>query len=641
VIQDSPDRALERPLDPVLDTGCPAPILGAVPLDDGRCRFTVWAPARDRVEVRLVETGRLAALEPAECGYHTAVVDDVRPGALYRLRLDGDRELPDPASRSQPEGVHGPSAVIDPEFAWTLDRFTNPPLAEHVFYELHVGTFSPEGTFAGAIAKLDDLVELGVTAVELMPISSFAGARGWGYDGVFPWAVHAPYGGLVGLQELVDAAHRRGLAVFLDVVHNHLGPEGNYLGEYAPYFTDRYRTPWGAAINFDGPESDEVRRLLIGSALHWIEVARIDGLRLDAIHAIHDRAPLAFLEELTTRVHQAAARRGRRVHVIAESNANDPRWVWPRERGGYGMDGQWNDDFHHALVALLTGERAGYYQSYGERSHLTRALRHGFVYNGEYSAFHRRRHGRAPAGVEPERLVVFAQNHDQIGNRMMGERLATRAGLAPARLAAALALLSPFVPLLFMGEEYAERAPFLYFTSHGDPELAGAVREGRRREFAAFRWQGEPPDPQAEDTFTASRLDWDLRAAEGHRQMLAWYRSLIDLRRRHPALAAAGGTDPGAIVVVEVDVPEAAGLLRLRRRRGGAEALVVANLDPEPRSQLLSPATGEPWQRVLDTGEPRFGGSGATAPERIAGTPGGITVGLPPNGVAVYSRGTS
>ncbi|HVR30242.1 MAG TPA: malto-oligosyltrehalose trehalohydrolase, partial [Thermoanaerobaculia bacterium] len=439
-------RAAPAPVaDPILGTPHPGPVPGAVPLPDGACRFTVWAPARERVEV-LLGDDRAVELETGERGYHALTVEHVPPGSRYRLRLDGERELPDPASRSQPEGVHGPSEVIDPAFPWSAATWPNPPLAEHVLYELHVGTFTAEGTFGGAAARLDDLVELGVTAIELMPIPPFPGGRGWGYDGVYPWAVHADYGGLRGLQELVDAAHRRGLAVFLDVVHNHLGPEGNYLAEYGPYFTDRYRTPWGAAVNFDGPGCDEVRRFFIGSALHLIEAARIDGLRLDAIHAIHDCSPLTFLEELTARAHDAARRAGRRVHVVAENNSNDPRLVRPRELGGYGMDGQWNDDFHHALIALLTGERAGYYQSYGERTHLARALRDGWVYTGQYSAFHRRRHGRPPERVEPRHLVVFSQNHDQIGNRLAGDRLGARTGFEAAKLAAALVVLSPYVP---------------------------------------------------------------------------------------------------------------------------------------------------------------------------------------------------
>jgi maltooligosyltrehalose trehalohydrolase len=652
----------ERPQDPILDTPSAGPVPGAIPFPDGSCRFTVWAPHRERVGVRFHGDDRVAWLSPAEKGYHQAVVPAVGAGALYKLLLDGDRELPDPASRSQPQGVHGPSEVIDPHFPWTVGSWPSRPLREHVFYELHVGTFTPEGTFAAAVERFDDLVELGITAIELMPIAPFAGARGWGYDGVYPWAVHQPYGGLRGLQGMVDEAHRRGLAVFLDVVYNHLGPEGNYLAEFGPYFTDRYRTPWGPAINVDDAHSDEVRRLLIGSALHWVEAARIDGLRLDAVHAIRDSAPLGFVEELTDRVHQAGRRAGRHVHVVAESNSNDPRLVRERALGGWGLDGQWNDDFHHALVTLLSGERTGYFRSYGERSHLLRALRDGFVYTGQYSAFHGRRHGRSPSEVASDRLVVFTQNHDQVGNRMRGERLEARVGFEAAKLAAGLVLLSPFVPLLFMGEEYGETAPFLYFTSHTDPDLAAAVREGRRREFSELRWQGEPPDPQSEETFLASKLRWDLRLRPRHRELLAWYRELLALRRAHPSLGSSC-----APAVLEIAMPESGGLLRLRRGRGGRagdshETLVLANLDPEPRADTL-PVDRRTWERVVDAGEKRFGGAGASSPRQLEGTAGldradagrgrhaggadagagegHATIRLPAYGLVVYVRRTS
>jgi maltooligosyltrehalose trehalohydrolase len=612
-------------IDPVLEDPMAAPAPGAVLVGDGRCRFIVWAPEHRRVEVVFGGGDRRVELEAGERGYHLAIVEDVAPGARYRYRLEDGRELPDPASRSQPEGVHGPSEVIDPTYPWTVDEWANPPLAEHVFYEIHVGAFSAEGTFAGVAARLDDLVELGVTALELMPVAPFSGDRGWGYDGVYPWAVHQAYGGLRGLQRLVDEAHRRDLAVFLDVVHNHLGPEGNHLGAYAPYFTDRYRTPWGAAVNFDGPGADEVRRFFVGSALHLIDAARVDGLRLDAVHAIYDRTAIPFVEELTAHVHAAAAGAGRRVHVVAENNTNDPRLVRPRERGGCGLDGQWSDDFHHALVALLSGERAGYYGSYGERSQLERALRDGWVYAGQYSPYRGRRHGRPPQGVEPGQLVVYCQNHDQVGNRLAGERLGRRVGFAAAKLAAAMVLLSPFVPLLFMGEEYDESAPFLYFTSHRDPALGRAVREGRRREFTAFGWDSLPPDPQAAETFTASRLDWTLRRHGRHAQMLRWYRELLRLRREHPALGASGAA-PAANPRrgFELELPAAGGPLVLRRSHGNAEALMVANLDREPCS-LPAPADAT-WRRVLDSEDVRFGGDGESSQH------------LGAHGVAVYSR---
>ena len=381
-------------------------------------------------------------------------------------------------------------------------------------YELHVGTFSPEGTFDGAAARLDHLVDLGVDVVELLPVAQFPGRHGWGYDGVDLYAPHDPYGGPDGLKRLVDACHARGLAVVIDVVYNHLGPAGNYLAEFGPYFTDRYTTPWGTAVNLDGPDSDPVRDFVVGNALMWVRDYHADGLRLDAIHAIVDTSAVHILEELRAQVEALAAELGRQVFLIAESDLNDPKIVHRPELGGYGIDAQWSDDFHHALHAVLTGERTGYYADFGSLDHLAKSLRQAYVYDGGYSPHRRRRHGRSPAGLPPTRFLGYLQNHDQVGNRATGERSSMLLSTGLLKVAAAIVLLGPFVPMLFQGEEWAASTPFLYFTDHDDPELGEAVSEGRRREFAAFGWSPEQvPDPQAPETFEASVLRWDERAA--------------------------------------------------------------------------------------------------------------------------------
>jgi maltooligosyltrehalose trehalohydrolase len=391
------------------------------------------------------------------------------------------------------------------------------------------------------IARLPDLAQLGVTAVELMPVAAFPGARNWGYDGVHPYAPHVAYGGPDGLRRLVSAAHRAGIAVILDVVYNHLGPEGNYLAEFGPYFTERYHTPWGAAMNFDGPDSDEVRRYVIDNALYWITEYHLDGLRLDAVHAIYDFSARHLLEELATAVHRQAELLGRSVLVIAESDLNDPRLVRSIEAGGYGLDGQWNDDFHHAVHARLTDERSGYYADFGRTAAIAASLANRFVLDGRWSTFRRRRHGAPAADVPADRFVVAIQNHDQVGNRAMGERLGALLDARRRRLAAAILLCAPYVPLLFMGEEYDEPHPFQYFVSHGDRDLVKAVREGRRREFADFEWRDGVPDPQAEETFETSKLQWALRTRRRHAQILALYQDLLAVRKREMVLEPDSG----------------------------------------------------------------------------------------------------
>jgi maltooligosyltrehalose trehalohydrolase len=500
--------------------------------------FRVWAPRATRVEVEL--PGVRLPLEPRARGYWVLPGPELAAGTRYRLRLDGGLPLPDPRSGFQPEGVHGPSEWLEhASFAWTDHDFVPRPLSHAVLYELHVGTFSAAGTFTAAIEHLDHLVDLGVTHVELMPVGEFPGQRGWGYDGVSLFAPHRAYGTPDDLKRLVDACHARGLGAILDVVYNHLGPDGNYLGHFGPYFTNEYATPWGAAMNFDGWGSDEVRRFFCDNALHWLEHYRFDGLRLDAVHAFHDRSAIPFLEQLSREVHELEHRLGRTKILIGESDLNDPRLIRSVEAAGLGLDAQWSDDFHHALHALLTQERSGYYADFGELADLVAALSHGFVYTGRYSEYRRRSHGRSLGAVPLNRLLGYLQNHDQVGNRALGDRIGRRLTLPQLELAAALVLTAPFVPMIFQGEEWNATTPFCYFTDHRDAELGAAVRAGRRREFAAFGWAPEDvPDPQAADTFARSKLRWGEREEPDHARLHAWYRAFIRLRATEPSLTS-------------------------------------------------------------------------------------------------------
>ena len=511
--------------------------LGARVLDGNRCEFRVWAPTHARIDLHIVapEDRRITLTKDA-AGYHSAVVDDCVPGTRYLYVVNG-RERPDPSSRHQPEGVHGPSEVIESEFAWHDDGWTGVALEDYVVYELHVGTFTEEGTFDAVIGKLDDLQALGITAVELLPIAQFPGERNWGYDGTYPGAAQSSYGGPRALKRLADACHARGMALLLDVVYNHLGPEGNYLSEFAPYFTDRYKTPWGLALNFDGPRSDDVRWYFIHNALQWIDEFHIDGLRVDAVHAIVDHSAEPFLQDLCEAVHRRAKELGRKIYAIAESDLNDPRVITPKPEMGLGFDAQWADDFHHSVHTLLTGERDGYYEGFPPRvSNLARVLKTGFLYTGQHSTYRGRKYGLEPKTRDGAKFVISMQNHDQIGNRVMGDRLTTMLPPEKVRLAAAAMILAPFLPMLFMGEEYGETAPFQYFTSHSDESLIEAVRNGRREEFDDFIWQGEPPDPHDHETFRRSKLNWSLLEREEHRSMRELYRTLLALRRETPAL---------------------------------------------------------------------------------------------------------
>jgi maltooligosyltrehalose trehalohydrolase len=508
------------------------PQFGALPISAEYCRFVAWGPAIP--ELVLVLCGNRREMIPMEpqCGFHI-VQTRARDGSRYLFRKPDGREFPDPASRFQPEGVHKASAVVDSALVkWNDADFVGHSLSDMVIYELHVGTFTPAGTFDAASSRLDDLADMGITAVEVMPVAQFPGNRNWGYDGVYPFAAQNSYGGPAGFQRFVDASHGHNMSVILDVVYNHLGPEGNYFGEFGPFFSNRYQTPWGQAINYDGAESEPVRAFFIQNAIHWLRDFHVDALRLDAVHGIFDFGARHILAELKTHVEELSRHTKRKLNVIAESDLNDSRLLHKPERGGYGLDAQWSDDFHHGLHALLTNESTGYYGDFGKIEDLGVAVRDGWRYSGQFSKFRKRRHGNSPAGISQDRFVVFNQNHDQVGNRARGERLSQLVDFESLKLAAGVTLLSPFVPLLFMGEEYGETRPFQYFTSHGDPGLIDAVRRGRREEFSHFGWRNEIPDPQDEETFAASVLGQTLRETEPHKTLRRFYKSLLQLRKR-------------------------------------------------------------------------------------------------------------
>jgi maltooligosyltrehalose trehalohydrolase len=575
---------------------------------------------------------RIVSMEPKPRGYHETVAEGIAPGARYLYRLADGREYPDPASRYQPDGVHGPSEVISSDFDWECDCWFGIPIEHYVIYELHVGTFSPKGTFEAIVPYLDELADLGITALELMPVAQFPGSRNWGYDGVYPFAVQNSYGGPYGLKQLVDACHKRRMAVVLDVVYNHIGPEGNYLPQFGYYFTQRYQTPWGSALNFDDAHSDEVRRFFIGNALEWITDYRIDALRLDAVHTILDHSALNFLEELSDAVHERATLLNRRAYVIAESALNDTRVIRPQELGGYGLDAQWNDDFHHSLHTLLTREREGYYADFGDFQHMAQAFSEGFVYSGHYSVNRGRRHGNSSRGVPPAKFIVYAQNHDQVGNRMKGERLSQLVSFEACKLASCVVLLSPFVPLLFMGDEYGETTPFQYFISHSDAQLVEAVRRGRKAEFAAFKWAGEPPDPQDETTFERSKLNHSLKRLPRHQALVAFHKELIRLRRSMPALRVLSKDK------MDVGSFEEDRVLVVRRWSDGNEVLALFNFNDRPIHHFQTIPHGV-WHKRFDSSDVRWMGEGAKTPERIdTRTDKGLR--LAPYGVLVYEKET-
>ncbi|MBS2963416.1 malto-oligosyltrehalose trehalohydrolase [Actinocrinis puniceicyclus] len=586
--------------------------------------FEVWAPEAKQVELVLGER-RVPMERSARGGWWELDEPSAGAGTDYVFSLDGGPARPDPRSRRQPHGVHGPSRVVEPgRLPWSDAAWSGRVAPGGVIYELHVGTFTAQGTFDAAIAKLDHLAQLGVDLVELMPVAAFPGRHGWGYDGVALWAVHEPYGGPAGLARFIDACHARGIGVLLDVVYNHLGPSGNYLGEFGPYFTGKHHTPWGAAVNLDDAGSDEVRAFVVGNALHWLRDFHLDGLRLDAVHALADTRAVHILEELAAAVDALAAQLGRPLLLIAETDLNDPRIITPRQHNGYGVHAQWDDDFHHALHALLTGERHGYYADFGSIAALAKTLTGAYFHDGTRSSFRGRSHGRPvdTALLGADRFVVFLQDHDQVGNRAGGDRIAAALSPGLLRVGAALLLTSPFTPMLFMGEEWGAGTPWQYFTDHQEPDLAAAVRDGRRREFARHGWEaGSVPDPQDPATFARSKLDWAEIAEAPHRALLDWHRRLIALRHSEPDLY-----DPG-LARVRVAFDEAERWLVLTRGR----IRVAVNLADAARSVPLD----RPVESVLLASDE---GAGAQQPheERTAAVrSSGDSVRLPAESVAI------
>ena len=571
-------------------------------------RCEIWAPQAKK-NMAVQTNGVTVSMQgPDDDGWWRCDID-AATGADYGFLIDDDpKAYPDPRSSWQPNGVHSLSRIYDHgAFSWTDAKFQAVPLMSSIIFELHIGTFTPAGTLDAAIEKLDHLVDLGITHVELMPVASFAGNHGWGYDGVALYSVHEPYGGPDALKRFVNEAHTKGLAVLLDVVYNHFGPSGNYTGKFGPYLIDAHKTPWGGAVNLEDAGSREVRRFFCDNALMWMRDYHIDGLRLDAVHSFVDRSALHFLEQLTTEVEAESAAEARPLVLIAESDLNDPRVVLPREANGLGMDAQWSDDFHHALFTVLSREQEmGYYADFGSLACLAKSLEQTFVYDGIYSRYRRRIHGRSAGTLSQHKFLGYIQNHDQIGNRAVGDRIVQATGIERAKIAAAIVFVSPFIPMIFQGEEWAASSPFQYFADHDDPELARAVSQGRRKEFAAFGWKPDLlPDPEKPETFQRSKLNWNEASQHEHADMLAWYRDLIYLRRGMPDL---NDGEPGH---TRVSFAEKAKWLRIDR----ASITLICNL-----------------------GESDYLVSLPERSETVLASCGGDTAKLPPDSVAIFRR---
>lgn len=605
--------------------------IGAQYRGDNRCEFRVWAPLLQQVALRIIQpNGRDLSLERDDLGYWQTTIHDVPPGSRYWFLLDGATQRSDPASHFQPDGIHGPSEAVDHgSFPWTDAGWEGVPLEDFVVYELHVGAFTPEGTFEAVIPRLAELRDLGITAIELMPVAQFPGDRNWGYDGAYPYAVQNTYGGPAGLKTLVNAMHRHGMSAILDVVYNHMGPEGNYLRDFGPYFTGQYRTPWGDAINYDGAYSYGVRDFVIENALFWLREYHFDALRLDALHSIFDQGARHIIQELTDSVAAFSRQSAPKRYMIGESDLDDVRFIKPARDGGHGLDAQWLDDFHHSLHALVTGENMGYYADFGRIEQLAKAMKEGFVYSWQYSPHRKKFHGSSSRQRSARQFVVFAQNHDHIGNRMLGDRLARLTDFESLKLIAGALLLSPYIPLLFMGEEYAEDSPFLYFVSHTDEQLVAAVREGRKAEFEAFHSEQACPDPQAVETLQQSKLNWDSRTQDRHRVILDFHRQLLTLRRQIPNLVNRKG--------MTVDCLARQNVLIWHRRHPWGQVHGLMNFNSEVQTIRL-PAQQIVWTKILDSADAKWQGPGTTLPDTVRGRP---ELTMPPRSVAVYQAGAS
>ena len=585
----------------------------------------LWAPPAKTAALVLADQ-KTIPLNREEYGYWKLSTKELMPGDSYQFLLDGNKLLPDPASLSQPGGVHGPSSAFDvKDFKWTDEHWENPALEKYLIYEIHTGTFSFEGSFAAIEQKLDHLIALGVTAIEIMPVGQFAGGRNWGYDGVFPFAVQNSYGGPLGLMQLVNTCHQKNIAVILDVVYNHIGPEGNYLPEFAPYFTDKYKTPWGNAINFDDEWCDQVRQYYIENALMWFRDFHIDALRLDAVHAIKDFSPVHILREIKENADQLMELTGKKHYMMVELDLNDTRFINPLKEEGFGMDSQWIDEFHHALRVTAGGDRNGYYADFTGIGQLAKSYRDAYVFDGIYSAHRKKTFGIKAEDNPGRQFIVFSQNHDQVGNRMLGERSSRLFNFEMQKLLAGAVMVSPFIPLLFMGEEWSAQSPFLYFVSHTDPELIEAVRKGRKQEFTAFHTEGEAPDPVAEDTYNRSKLPWNSIDEDGSQKMLNYYKKLIALRKELPALHCLERKQ------LETTVNEDKQTLLLHRWFDKQHVCCVMNFSGEQRKITL-PVNYE-WKKVLDSADEEFNGPGQLEESRQP-----LTMFLQPQSLIIYTN---
>jgi maltooligosyltrehalose trehalohydrolase len=597
-----------------------------ITLTGNKASIKLWAPKAKNASIKLHESGETLALTSQEYGYWTLDTDQLKDGSLYQIVLDEKDPLPDPASLSQPEGLHGPSEVVDLKtYQWTDADWNNVPLEDYIIYELHTGTFTPESNFLGIESKLDYLVSLGINAIEIMPVAQFPGGRNWGYDGVFPYAVQSTYGGPKGLQQLVNACHEKGLAVVLDVVYNHLGPEGNYFNEYGHYFTEKYNTPWGNAINFDDAGCDAVREYFIENVLMWFRDFHVDALRMDAVHAIKDFGPEHILSEIKSRVNELVKETGRQHYLIIECDLNDTRFINPQDKAGFGMDSQWIDEFHHALRITAGGEQTGYYSDFNGIADLAKSYNDAYVYDGQYSPHRDKKFGVKASDNPGQQFIVFSQNHDQVGNRMLGERSSELFSFEMQKLMAGAVLTAPFLPMLFMGEEYSELHRFMYFVSHTDPELAEAVRKGRKAEFAAFHAQGEAPDPVAEETFINSQLQWNLPEQGEHQVMLNFYKALIALRKKLPSLHHLDRKG------VKAAANEEQKTLVLRRKHHVQEAVILMNFSVNIQTISL-PDPAQNWHKQFDSADAQWNGPQAAA-DTVAG---GQTVQIQPESFLIF-----
>ncbi len=596
--------------------------------ENGQAEIVLWAPKVGLVEIYYADKNQSEPLFGGEQGLWTLTSDTLDPGDLYFFKLDGKVQFPDPASLSQPDGVHGASQAINiKDFSWTDEKWKNIGLKDYIFYELHVGTFTDEGTFAALEEKLDYLIDLGVTSIEIMPVAQFSGERNWGYDGVFPFSVQSSYGGAKGLQHLVNTCHNKGLAVVLDVVYNHIGPEGNHFENFGHYFTGKYHTPWGNAINFDDAWCDHVRNYFIENTLMWFRDFHIDGLRMDAVHAIKDFSALHILQEIKLHVDELIQKTGRNHYLIAELDLNDTRYINPINKGGFGLDTQWIDEFHHALRVSSGQPQTGYYSDFEGVVSLAKSYEDAYVYDGGYSEHRKKKFGTKATENPGQQFVVFSQNHDQTGNRMLGERTSALVSFEMQKLLAGAVLVSPYLPMLFMGEEYGETNPFQYFVSHTDPELAEAVRKGRKKEFEAFHIEGEAPDPMSEETFMNSKLQWRLIEQEPYKTLLSFYKKLIAIRKEQAALHVLNRKDVSVECLAEQEV------IILQRQHKIQHTICLMNFSKLPQ-QIKVPVFSPVWHKLIASSDLKWKGS-EDLPRTISEE---ISLLLPPESFTLYSN---